>query len=144
MIKFDDRMSNRELIREISQVIPEWAYSLFPDQPFAFLRTPDRDISPWCYKQIGRARGKALFVICTAHVYGAGERWVHVSCSTPNALPTWEELKLVKNTFIGEDKLAIQVLPPKAKYVNKHDYVLHLWHRLDSDPIPDFTVMGHI
>ena len=56
---------------------------------------------------------------------------LHVSVSLPGKLPSWEDLKLVKNTFIGPDKMAFQVLPPRSEYVNLHPYCLHLWERVD-------------
>lgn len=74
-----------------------------------------------------------------------GRLWLHVSCaaraadSTP-MLPTWEELKEVKDLFCGRDACALQVLPPAAEYVNVNPSVLHLWVALEGQrPVPDFT-----
>jgi hypothetical protein len=71
-----------------------------------------------------------------------GRRWIHLSCSHEDRLPNWEELKEVKERFIGEEKTALQVLPPKSRYVNFHPHRLHLWHCLDGDVVPDFTNNG--
>ncbi len=79
-----------------------------------------------------------LRAIVTVAKESDGKRWMHVSLSRPDRLPTWEDLKLVKSTLIGKDKLAIQVLPPEAEYVNTHPYCLHLWHCLDGRAVPDF------
>lgn len=69
--------------------------------------------------------------------------WLHVSCSRPQALPSWEDLRTVKDLFCGRDALALQVLPPAAEYVNCHPYVLHLWVALDGPrPVPDFRREG--
>ena len=61
-----------------------------------------------------------------------GDKYLHISCSHGNKLPTWDELVQVKNTFIGEDVQAFQVLPRKEDYVNLMPYCLHLWAK-DTD-----------
>lgn len=68
-----------------------------------------------------------------------GELWGHmsVSASTPKRIPTWPELRWCKEYFLG-DRKAIQVLPPRAEYVNLNPNVLHLYAPLDRDPLPDF------
>jgi hypothetical protein len=76
-----------------------------------------------------------------------GRLWLHVSCAAraPDAhatpqLPTWEELKEVKDLFCGRDSCALQVLPPASEYVNVNPSVLHLWVALEgARPVPDFT-----
>jgi hypothetical protein len=70
-----------------------------------------------------------------------GKWWLHVSVSHPHKLPTWAELKEVKELFIGRDKKAIQILPNEKEYVNMHPYCLHLFHS-DEDGLPDFTHGG--
>lgn len=61
------------------------------------------------------------------------KQWAHVSCSRGDRLPTWEDLKLVKEVFLG-DVMAYQVLPPKAEWLNVHEFTLHLFHCLSGDP----------
>lgn len=80
-----------------------------------------------------------LAVIVSQAVEQDGKRWLHVSCSRRDRLPSWEDLGDVKAAFLGDEVLAIQVLPKKSQYVNLHPFVLHLWRCLDSDPCPDFT-----
>lgn len=70
--------------------------------------------------------------------------WLHVSASYADHLPAYAELKMVKDVFIGEDRKAIQVFPPKSEHYNLHDYCLHLWHCMDGDPVPDFRRAGMI
>ncbi len=72
-----------------------------------------------------------------------GELWAHMSVcgQKPPRLPTWEELRWCKETFLGVDRKAIQVLPPKKEYVNIHQHVLHLYAPLERDPLPDFRAM---
>lgn len=84
-------------------------------------------------------RRDRMCVIISATVELDGKRWLHVSCSYPNALPTWKDLKEIKRLFIGRDRTAIQLLPKESQYVNRHPYVLHMFVCLDDDPVPDFT-----
>lgn len=71
-----------------------------------------------------------------------GRRWLHVSLARPERLPSWDDLRMIKDLFIGKDKLAVQVLPPTSNWVNEHPYCLHLFHCLDGAITPDFT-RGH-
>lgn len=68
-----------------------------------------------------------------------GGRWIHFSLSHRTRLPTWEELVSSKEAFLGEDTKAIQVLPPRGEWVNICERVLHLFHCVDGDGLPDFT-----
>lgn len=64
-----------------------------------------------------------------------GGPWEHVSVSTSHPdtppplrrTPTWEEMAWVKSLFWGEDECVVEYHPPKARYVNVHPGVLHLW-----------------
>lgn len=90
-------------------------------------------------------RRDGLRVIISGARYGDGRRWVHLSCSHRERLPSWEELKAVRSRFLGDDALALQVFPPKAQWVNVHPNVLHLWRCVDGDPVPDFRdVIGRL
>ncbi len=68
-----------------------------------------------------------------------GKEWLHVSVSYPDKLPTYDDLCEVKKTFIGDERTALQIFPPKVKHVNIHNYCLHLFCCLDGDVTPDFT-----
>ena len=80
-----------------------------------------------------------LRVITSAAREADGKRWLHVSCSHADRIPEYEELKLVKEVFIGRDRKAIQVFASEKEHVNLNSFVLHLWCCLDGDPLPDFT-----
>lgn len=88
-----------------------------------------------------RLNGVKLRAILGVEVV-AGELWAHLSVSAqaPARLPSWGELGWCKRHFLG-DRKAIQVLPPKAEYVNIHPHVLNLYAPLDRDPLPDFRVV---
>lgn len=85
-----------------------------------------------------------LLVIWSGRIEKDGRRWIHASCSRPSRLPSWEDLREVKDTFIGRDRRALQILPPHTEYVNIHKHVLHLWHCLDDGGLPDFRIDGMI
>jgi len=92
-----------------------------------------------CYQ--GRA---GLRVFLSVALERDGKRWVHVSFSRRDALPNWEDVRAVKDLFIGKDKEALQVFPPEDEYVNLHPRTLHLWHCLDGRVTPDFREDGLI
>jgi len=82
-----------------------------------------------------------LVVILSGAREADGNRWLHVSASRPSRLPSWEDLRLVKDAFIGPDRYACQVFPPQDKYVNIGP-VLHLWCPVDGGwPLPEFSAV---
>ena len=80
-----------------------------------------------------------LLVCASAMKFDDGKFWLHVSCSRRDRLPSWADLRRVKDIWIGRDKTALQVLPPASDYVNLYPNVLHLWWCLAGDVTPDFT-----
>lgn len=73
------------------------------------------------------AHVSGLAVMSSLATMANGTRWMHISCSRKNKLPSWEDLKAIKRWFIGDDAPAVQVLPREADYVNIHPNCLHLW-----------------
>ena len=61
------------------------------------------------------------------------EGWEHVSVTVYigfiDRTPTWDEMCFIKDIFWSESDLVVQLHPPKSNYINKHEYVLHLWRR---------------
>lgn len=55
----------------------------------------------------------------------------HVSLSHESRLPSWKEIKAVKEKYFG-DVTVIQVLPDSKKYINIHPYCMHLWKYIGS------------
>ncbi len=78
-------------------------------------------------------------VICSVDEIVPGEFWYHVSFSRKDRIPSWEDMRLVKDLFIGRDKLAIQIFPREQEYVNFHPHTLHLWRRADGDTLPSIA-----
>lgn len=87
-------------------------------------------------------RSDGLRVITSAAREEDGKRWLHVSCSRRSRVPPYEELVVVRNLFIGDDRAAIQVFPPRSRHISIHRYCLHLWCCLDGSPLPDFARGG--
>lgn len=58
-----------------------------------------------------------------------GGGWEHVSVSTIERCPTWDEMCKVKSLFWDDDDLVVQYHPPASEYVNNHPYTLHLWRK---------------
>jgi hypothetical protein len=64
-----------------------------------------------------------------------GVEWIHVSLSRWDAIPTWMDIKKVKNEFLGKDEEACMTFPKQKDYVNLHQHCLHLW--MLNDPRDD-------
>lgn len=91
-----------------------------------------------------RSARHGLFVMVSGAVELDGRRWVHVSLSRRDRLPSYDDLALVKRAFLGPDTRAIQLFVPEAEHVNRHRFCLHLWHCVDGDGLPDFRTMGEV
>jgi hypothetical protein len=65
--------------------------------------------------------------------YSWGLGWEHVSVSTPQRCPTWEEMCFVKDTFWPDDEWCVQYHPAKADYVNVNPYCLHIFRPAEAD-----------
>jgi hypothetical protein len=83
--------------------------------------------------------GGHLAVIESVARESDGRVWHHVSVSRRDRDPTWRELIEVKEAFIGSDREAYIVAPPRERYVNLVDHVLHWWYCLDA--VPDGAVL---
>jgi len=80
-----------------------------------------------------------MTVITSGSIELDDKRWAHVSMAHRGRVPSYGDMVIVKNLFIGRNKRAIQLFVDERDHVNLHPYCLHLWHCLDEDGIPDFT-----
>ncbi|HOV88194.1 MAG TPA: hypothetical protein PLM79_17700 [Syntrophobacteraceae bacterium] len=71
-----------------------------------------------------------------------GKEWLHTSFSRPDRIPSYQEITVVKDQFIGTAKKAIMVFPPREEHVNVHPFCLHLYSCLAEDGLPDFRRAG--
>lgn len=136
-------ITEEEAIRRgILAEIEPWMEALFADvSQILFAHAPLENL-PFRYVGIGEAAG--LLVICTAAREADGKRWMHVSMSRRKRLPSYDDMCLVKDVFVGRERMALQVFARKSQHVNINPYVLHLWSCLDGDPTPDFRHAGQI
>lgn len=74
-----------------------------------------------------------------------GGGWDHVSVCPRNRkrTPTWEEMHYIKTLFFEPEETVIQYHPAQSRYINNHDYVLHLWKPQDAAvPTPPEWMVG--
>jgi hypothetical protein len=82
----------------------------------------------------------------TLHVLACGADdflpWDHVSVSTSNRCPNWDEMCFVKDLFFDEKETVVQFHPKKSEYVNRMPYCLHLWRDTRAEHVlpPNFMV----
>lgn len=96
-------------------------------------------------RYVFRLAGVKLLAILEVEHHDDGRHWAHLSVSahTPRRLPSWKELRWAKEHFLG-DRRAIQVLPPRAEYINITANVLNLYACLDCEPLPDFRMRDQV
>lgn len=88
-----------------------------------------------------REPNRRLVVIVSCSIEDDGRAWIHLSCSHAERIPSWGELGIVKEAFLG-DREAYQVMPPRKRYINIDPHVLNVFALFDAaaDPVlPDFT-----
>jgi hypothetical protein len=72
-----------------------------------------------------------------------GHRWDHVSVSTPNRCPNWEEMSWIKDIFFEPEETVIQIHPPQSDYINNQPCTLHMWRPQDAVvPTPPSWMIG--
>lgn len=69
--------------------------------------------------------------------------WCHLSVSRASRTPTHQDMCEAKLAFLG-DRYAYAVHPPKDRYVNIHEFCLHLWCLVDAGKgqvLPNFDAV---
>jgi hypothetical protein len=68
--------------------------------------------------------------------------WLHLSVSYTNEQKqlSYDDLRLVKDIFIGRKNKAILVLPSDDEHFNLRNNCLHLFSPTKRDPLPDFRL----
>lgn len=69
---------------------------------------------------------KRLFVVASIDTLDEGNRWVHLSVSKQASQPTFMDLQMVKNHFMGQEATALQFFPAESEMVDMTD-AYHLW-----------------
>jgi hypothetical protein len=80
---------------------------------------------------------------------GSGKRplfqeWVHASMNRVERMPDYDDLVKLHRSVWGRNGWSYQYFVPESKHVNLKAHALHLWGRLDGQPVlPDFvTLLG--
>jgi len=78
--------------------------------------------------------GRSFQVIASVDSIGSGI-WEHVSVVPKNQkrCPTWDEMCAIKDMFFNPEEECIQYHPKHSKYVNYHEYCLHIWRPADGN-----------
>lgn len=73
---------------------------------------------------------------------GAGWDHVSVSIAGNEEIPTWDEMRFVKDLFFEAEEPAFQFHPPQSRYVNVWGGCLHLWRPQDvAMPMPSLELV---
>ena len=89
--------------------------------------------SPECSAAVYRNRTVGLLVLLSSATMDDGGVWIHCSLSRKSRLPSWDDMKRVKDAFFGEDSEAFHVLPKKDDYINLHPFCMHLWTPAETE-----------
>lgn len=74
-----------------------------------------------------------------------GAEWLHASIAATTEMPSYDDLKVLKEAMFGFEREAYQVFPPSARHVSIHDRALHLWGLADGGGVlPAFGEDGSI
>jgi len=64
----------------------------------------------------------------------------HLSISTPDAQPSYKEIKEARYRFLPDNITMAQIFPPKDEFVNVHPFCHHLWEiKPEELPIEEET-----
>lgn len=69
-------------------------------------------------------------------IFSRDKDWEHVSVSTPERCPTWEEMSMIKRIFWDDDEVCMQLHVEVENHVNNHPYCLHIWRPRRGMKIP--------
>lgn len=86
----------------------------------------------------------SITVLSSVRVQDDDCLWLHVSASRGGKVPSYKDLCLIKEIFVGDERSAIQVFPKRSQHVSDYE-TLHLWSNLEKDDLlPDFRFSGTI
>lgn len=88
----------------------------------AFSNDVGQGVIQRCRRWVG---AKGLSVIASIDATPHGDL-LHVSLARKDRLPTWEEVRQVRNAFYPPTVDVMMILPREQDYVNVHQYCFHL------------------
>ena len=69
---------------------------------------------------------------------------LHLSISHKDRLPTWDEIKEIRERLLPADAFMCIPFPPKKHWVNVHAYCLHLWEHKDQHLVEQCILEGEV
>lgn len=114
-----------------------------PDQvPYGFIRINTE--SHYSQAYLGTRDEHAGLLVMSSIELLDGIAWYHVGLERENDPPTVTDFNLVRNYWFGSSMWAIGIYPPVAQSVEQIHFSNHLWHCLESFPLPRiFTQSYH-
>lgn len=85
--------------------------------------------------------GTAMMVICSDQL-----GWEHCSVTVlgQKRTPTWKEMDFIKSLFWADTETVMQLHVPRERWVNQHDFCLHLWKPVGVViPLPPMILVGN-
>lgn len=76
-------------------------------------------------------------------IFSWGAGWEHLSVSTKDRCPTWEEMSYFKDIFWKPEECCVQYFPRESQYVNNCPTCLHIWRPIGRNiPEPPTILLG--
>lgn len=98
---------------------------------------------PWGAFVLYGPCGARLKIIASDASIPEAQGFEHVSVSTENRCPNWQEMCFVKDAFWEDEEIVYQLHPAKSEWVNNHPHVLHLWRNIaQNPPLPPSIFVG--
>ena len=88
------------------------------------------------YKE-GAYTRKELTIVITQDT-ADGQTRIHMSVSHQERLPTWDEMKKVREELLPLNRDFAMIFPKQEDYINIHPYCLHLMEIKPSDKFNNF------
>jgi len=106
----------------------KWGFPLKEDLPPGWKANVDIEMLVAAYSNPKRK----LRIILSIELKGKSEAaWIHLSVSHRSSTPSHATMSLCKKLFIGENREAIAIFPPRNRQVNIAGHCLHLWAPMD-------------
>lgn len=106
---------------------------------------PPTEFGPDGWRYLTYDRNIEILVSYAPHPTDGGTEWLHASIVRADRMPDYHDLTFLHRAVFAGGGYAYQVFAPPSQHVNIHDQCLHLWGRLDGQPVlPEFGQFGTI
>lgn len=119
------------MLPNLKRITEEHVYRA--EVPLGWKDEGDFTHSPECSAAVYRNRTTGLLVLLSRATMDDGGVWIHCSLSRKSRLPSWDDMKRVKDAFFGEDSEAFHLLPKKDDYINLNPFCMHLWMPAETE-----------